>query len=46
MNQSTANSKDTSSVGMLITLHSITTKTIAADGIAAEDILAAVQAIL
>lgn len=43
-NQSTANSKDTSSVGMLITLHNITTKTIAADGIAAEDMLAAVQA--
>jgi hypothetical protein len=29
---------------MFITLHSIMTKTIAADGIAAEDILAAVQA--
>lgn len=42
--QSIANSKDTSSVDTLITLHSITTRTMAADGMAAEDILAAVQA--
>lgn len=42
--QSTANNKDTSSVGTLIILHSITTRTMAAEGIAAEDILAAVQA--